>query len=129
MHQTDTINADAAADAFFNEMRDYHQQWSSHPSYEAAFYFAALAGLGQEPRHAIYFDYAEELIHDVINHHNIEKGSLQFDLIHECLRVAHAAARSGHFDDNPAFAAIVALEERGEVLAYIRGERRSKDLF
>jgi len=131
-HQTNTDSLTEeinAMRAFVEDMWNYHQEWKSHPSYEFAFYLAALSGLGHMPRHDLYMDHAELLAHEVIDTYGYKEGSLEYELIHECLHVAHLAALEGRLMDDEQFTALIALEESGDVLALIRGEVEPNDFF
>lgn len=132
MQHTSTTDYDEDVEAFrafVEELSGYHRAWRDHPSYEYAFYMAALAGLGDAPRHYCYFEAACDAIHGLVDHFGYQPGSVPYNLLHDCLDVAQDAARDGLLVDDEQWHALLALEESGEVLAHLRDERELNDFF
>ena len=132
MQHTSTTDYDEdveAFKAFIEELAGYHRTWREQPSYEYAFYMAALAGLGESPRHYIYFEAACDAIHGLVDHFGYEPGSVPYNLLHDCLDVAQDAAHNGLLVDDEQWQTLLALEESGEVLAHLRGERELNDFI
>ena len=132
MQHTSTTDYDEDVEAFrtfIEELAGYHRTWREQPSYEYAFYMAALAGLGESPRHYCYFEAACEAIHGLVDHFGYEPGSVPYHLLHDCLDVAQDAAHNGLLVDDEQWQTLLALEESGEVLAHLRGEQELNDFF
>ena len=132
MQHTSTTDYDEDVEAFrafIEELSGYHRAWREHPSYEYAFYMAALAGLGESPRHHCYFEAACDAIHGLADHFGYVPGSVPYNLLHDCLDVAQDASHNGLLVDDEQWHALLALEESGDVLAHLRDERELNDFF
>lgn len=104
-----------------------HLTMKKHPSYELAYYCAAMSGLGDEPHHAIFAMHSESLIHEVLDAFEVVPGSIPWDLLHYAMEQARNMAASGALSDDSRFASFISEAAQSEMLALINGDVNPDD--
>jgi len=117
-----TPERDSELIRYAQAMTVIHLTMKKHPSYELAYYCAAMSGLGDEPHHAIFAMHSESLIHEVLDAFEVAPGSIPWDLLHFAMEQACSMAASGALDDDSRFTSFISEAAQSEMLALINGD-------
>ena len=112
---------DKAVLRYARAMATVHASMKRHPSYELAYYCAAISGLGREAHHDLFECYSSRLIHEVLHDFNVQHGTVAWDLLHFAMENARSLAQSGELDNDPHLASFLSEAAQIELLAIVEG--------
>lgn len=93
----------------------------------AAFYCAAIPGLGNKPHHEMFEVYSSVLTHRVLDAFGVGHGTVAWDLLHFAMENAASLAKNGRLDDDPHLASFMSEAAQIELLTLVEGTFTPED--